>query len=601
MLLGNIAQQRHSRIMGENMKIDYKIFFASISCGVIFWLLSTFIWYALYYKRSTTYINLLIRGMPEHGTYLVLMIFGLFAVFGIIMSRIVSQLEKSEKNLKIKNHLLNKIMDSLTYPFIVIDINNYQIKMANSSAYTIGAKSKDTCYSLICNNDKPCSQFNRPCLIDEVKKTKKPMVIEHLYIDADGSSKSYEIHGFPILDDNDNIIQIIEYWIDISSYKQAKKYLENERERSAVTLRSIGDGVIVTDIDGKISLINSVAEKLTGWNENEALGKDLDDVFIVINDQTREKHGNIAKKVLDTGKVITLTNNLILISKDKTEYVIKDSGAPIKDKEENIIGVVIVFTDITIDQKIDIELQRIERLESIGILASGIAHDFNNILTSILGNISLASMSTDIEKIQRRLHNAENSCIKARDLTRQLLIFSKGGVPAKKTELISDFIKESAIFALSGSNIKAKFQISEDLLPVSIDEALINQVINNIIINAIQSMPNGGVIKIYAENLELDDNSGLPLNKGNYIKISIEDQGSGISKDDLQKIFDPYCASTLKGYSLGLAVSYSIVKRHDGHISVESVFGKGTTFHVYLPISDSIVSKNDMTKTNFNL
>ncbi|MBA7534820.1 Sensor kinase CckA [subsurface metagenome] len=221
----------------------------------------------------------------------------------------------------------------------------------------------------------------------------------------------------------------------------------------------------------------------------------------------------------------------------------------------------------------------------MGILAGGIAHDFNNILTVILGNISLARISTDQDIISSSLEEAEQASIRAEDLTRQLLTFSKGGSPIKKTVPIEELIRESAGFALRGSNVKCEYSIPEDLWPADVDEGQVIQVIGNLVINADQAMPEGGVIKVSSENVNIRPEDAVPVKNGEYVKISIKDRGIGIAREHLEKIFDPYFTTKQKGSGLGLSISYSIIRNHDGHIDVESYPGLGSTFHIYIPAS----------------
>lgn len=189
------------------------------------------------------------------------------------------------------------------------------------------------------------------------------------------------------------------------------------------------------------------------------------------------------------------------------------------------------------------------------------------------------------DEIFERLKEAENASLRARDLTQQLLTFSRGGAPIKKTAVISKLLEDTTLFALTGSNVRCEFFITGDLWPVEVDEGQVSQVINNLIINAGHAMPKGGVINVRAENIVLDAKQSLPLKEGKYIKISIEDQGVGISKEHLKQIFDPYFTTKQKGSGLGLATAYSVIKRHDGYVQVESELEVGTTFNIYLPAS----------------
>lgn len=389
---------------------------------------------------------------------------------------------------------------------------------------------------------------------------------------------------------------------DISWRKEAEAALAAEKDRLAVTLRSIGDGVICTDAAGNVVLMNRVAEELTGWREEEAIGKPLTEVFHIINEKTRKRCDNPVEKVLETGGVVGLANHTVLVSRDGTERILADSGAPIRGKDGEIIGVVLVFRDVTERRKMEEELQRVEKLESIGILAGGIAHDFNNILMGILGNISLAKMDAKPEdKVFERLTEVERASLRAKDLAQQLLTFSRGGAPIKKTASVAELLKDSVTFALRGSNVRCEFSLPDDLWPVEVDEAQINQVINNLIINAEQAMPEGGIINVRAENMVVGTEQGLPLKEGRYVKIAIEDQGIGILKEHLPRIFDPYFTTKQKGSGLGLATSYSIIKRHDGYITVESQLGVGTTIYIYLPASEKPISKSEGKEEKLNL
>lgn len=377
---------------------------------------------------------------------------------------------------------------------------------------------------------------------------------------------------------------------DITEYVRAQEDLSAEKERLAVTLRSIGDGVIATDIEGKVVLMNTIAETLTGWSLAEATGKDLMEVFHLVDKRTRSVTPNPIDTVLKKGEVLDLPDHQVLISRNNIEMIVSDSTAPIFGKDNKAIGAVLVFRDITEKHKLEEDLLRIDKLESVGVLAGGIAHDFNNILSVILGNISLAKMyvKPEEEKLHKRFNDAELAVLRAKDLTQQLLTFSRGGSPVKKTSAIQSVLKASCRFAVTGSNIQCEFNLPNDLFPVDIDAGQINQVINNIIINAQQAMPEGGTIYIQAENIvspEKIARQGLVMNKGEYVRIAIQDSGVGILSENLGKIFDPYFTTKEQGSGLGLATSHSIIKKHGGYITVESLPEKGTVFYIYLPAS----------------
>jgi two-component system cell cycle sensor histidine kinase/response regulator CckA len=229
-------------------------------------------------------------------------------------------------------------------------------------------------------------------------------------------------------------------------------------------------------------------------------------------------------------------------------------------------------------------------MEAVGTLAGGLAHDFNNILTAILGNIGLAMLEDKIApRVQDRLAQAEEACLRAQALSQQLLTFAKGGEPVTKLFSVAELLPESTTFTCVGSPVKCETTFPENLWWLEADPGQIGQVFQNLTINAIQAMPAGGTIKVWAENLTLGTDSDLPLSAGRYIKISVRDQGIGIPAGHLPRIFNPYFTTKQKGSGLGLASAYAIIKKHHGHIAAESKPGVGTTFSIYLPAVDQQV------------
>ncbi|MBN2442383.1 MAG: response regulator [Spirochaetales bacterium] len=381
--------------------------------------------------------------------------------------------------------------------------------------------------------------------------------------------------------------------IEIALYKHAmEKKIKESEEKLHTTLMSIGDGVIATDEKSIITLINKSAEKITGWAENECVGKPLSHIFTIVNKKTRKPIQNPVDRVITTGKITGLANDTILITKDGNEKIIADSGAPIKDKQNKTIGVILVFRDMTTERFLENEIQMNHKLKSIGLLAGGIAHDFNNYLNAILLNISNARMTNNIDEISQTLSVLEKIVEEARKVTSQLLIFSKGGEPIKKPALLPDIIKKSISIILIGSNVKCDFCEPENVWPVIVDSDQILQVINNVLLNAIQSMPKGGIITITLENTTIPQGDKRSINEGYYNKISIIDQGTGISPENMQKIYDPFFTTKNQGSGLGLSISHTIVKKHNGYIHAHSIPQKGSTFDIYLPAVPSIIIKD---------
>jgi two-component system cell cycle sensor histidine kinase/response regulator CckA len=286
----------------------------------------------------------------------------------------------------------------------------------------------------------------------------------------------------------------------------------------------------------------------------------------------------------------------IMQARDALERRVEERTSELKKAYGNLLQ------EVTERKRLEEELLKSQKLESIGILAGGIAHDFNNILTAILTYISLANIDASPgTKLSKRLSEAEKATLRAGDLTRQLLTFSKGGQPVMTSVVLNQLIRDSADFVLRGSNVKSEYIIAEDLWPVEADEGQISQVINNLAINAGQAMPEGGIVEISAKNMTVNEESGLPLKEGKYVNISIKDHGHGVPEEILPKIFDPYFTTKQIGSGLGLAVTYSIIKNHNGHIAVTSKAGSETTFDIYLPASDkqclTDVSKDEKIET----
>ena len=411
--------------------------------------------------------------------------------------------------------------------------------------------------------------------------------LENRFIDKQGNTHWYNSVISKITFNGQPALQFITY--DITERKQAEDALAEEKELLMVTLRSIGDGVITTDVEGRIILMNQIAESLTGWTQEAAQGLPIEHVMQLLDPNTRKRLESPISNIITSTGVYEMTYDTLLIAKSGEEKLIADSGAPIRDKDGNVIGTVIVFRDVTDKRRMEAERVKTMKLESVGLLAGGIAHDFNNILTAVLGNIALAKMEIESNNRQRLLeilNKSEKSTFRAKELTQQLLTFSRGGNPIRKTTSVGELVRESADFMIRGSNVLCEYRIAGDLWPVDIDQGQISQVIHNLVINSVQAMPVGGVIKISAENSYVENFAGNMRN-GNYVKITLRDQGVGIPKDHLSKVFDPYFTTKQKGSGLGLATCYSIIRNHDGYIAVESDLGAGSLFTIYLPASES--------------
>jgi PAS domain S-box-containing protein len=373
---------------------------------------------------------------------------------------------------------------------------------------------------------------------------------------------------------------------DITDLKEAQADLVAERNRLEVTLESIADAVIATDAEGRVTLLNPVAERLTGWGQEEAVGKPLGELVRTVSEATREAQESLDDRVLRSGESADLGGS-ILVARDGSERVIVASGSPIRDRDATLIGMALVFRDVTQQRKTEETLARAQHLEALGILAGGIAHDFNNILTGIAANIHQAREVRERgEEGSKYFDRAEDACFRAAGLTQQLLTFARGGEPVREILDVGKVLPEWVEFALRGTNVRADVEVAADLSLLEADERQIHQVLNNLLINAREAMPEGGVMRVAAKNALVAAGTSASLPAGRYVRIFVEDRGVGIAAEHLSKIFDPYFTTKASGSGLGLAMAYSIVKRHGGDIEAQSQRGLGSTFSVYLPASE---------------
>jgi PAS domain S-box-containing protein len=395
---------------------------------------------------------------------------------------------------------------------------------------------------------------------------------------------------------------------DIEEREKMQKALAEEKELLSITLRSIGEAVITVDSKNCIVLFNKAAEVLTGCSFEDAVGKKIETVVQVFDEKNHtEKNVNFIESCLMVSGHKT-ENRGVLRSRSGREPLIIYQVASISVQNE-YEGAVVVLRDITQSCLQEEELLKIKKLESVGVLAAGIAHDFNNLLTGITTYLFMARMNASANKEACSLINeAEKAAFKATALTKQLLSFAKGSPSIRETASIKQVILDTVGFCLSGSNVDYRLDLPDDLSPVEIDKGQIDQVINNLILNAVQAMPDGGTVTVKGENflLSATDTAAvpsriIPLLPGKYVKISVHDEGAGIPREHLERIFDPFFTTKESGTGLGLTAAYSIVKRHGGHIYAETISGKGSVFTFYLPASDKTVIKKTTEELSLNV
>jgi PAS domain S-box-containing protein len=372
--------------------------------------------------------------------------------------------------------------------------------------------------------------------------------------------------------------------VDLTDIKRTEAALAAERERLAVTLRAMAEGVITTDTEGRVLFLNEAAGELTGWTEDAAIGRMLEEVCVLRHEKTDRPVQAPATLAVARHCAIDLPAHTVLINRNDSPILVEGRCAPIHDIHSQAIGAVLVLRDVTERARLEGEILRASKLESVGILAGGIAHDFNNLLTVVMGNITLATLDSQVmASAGRWLKDAESAVMRARDLTQQLLTFARGGEPVRSAVRLPEVVTEAANFALHGSKVRCDFNIEDGLWTAEVDKGQIGQVVQNLVINAVQAMPHGGVMSISMRNQRLAEDDIRQLEQGDYLCIVITDTGTGIRAENLARIFDPYFTTKQSGSGLGLATVYSIIRKHHGHIEVESELEKGTSFRFWLP------------------
>ncbi|MEM9400483.1 MAG: PAS domain S-box protein, partial [Verrucomicrobiota bacterium] len=366
---------------------------------------------------------------------------------------------------------------------------------------------------------------------------------------------------------------------DVTKMKKTIAALE-ESERNYQTLAETTPvGIFRATCEGKCFYVNPRFYNLTGRPRAELLDDgwkssvhpdDLDELI---------KLSSIAMEAS-----ASFTHEFRFCKPDGSVIWVYGQADPERDAEGKITGLVGTITDITERKQLAYEHEKLSRLESLGVLAGGIAHDFNNMLSPILGNLSMAkAMLSKDSDIYECIDESERASIKARDLTQQLLTFAKGGAPVKRAADLKRLVQEATIFALHGSNVTAEFDFAEELMVADVDQSQINQVLQNLVINADQAMPDGGTVRVKVRNVDEVKHPRLPYVTGPFICIKIQDEGAGIHNNQLDRIFDPYYTTKSSGHGLGLATTLSIIRRHGGYLGVDSALEMGTTFKIFLP------------------
>lgn len=386
--------------------------------------------------------------------------------------------------------------------------------------------------------------------------------------------------------------------IEMALYRHAaERRLQESERRFATTLTSIGDGVVATDAVGRVTFLNPVAEQLTGWKLDEAVGRPLTEIFRIINEETRQIVENPVEKVLATGRIVGLANSTVLIARDGCEYPIDDCASPILDDAGQISGVVLVFRDVTEERRREAELLQAQKMEAIGRLAGGIAHDFNNLLTVISGYTVLLREGLGADSPWREaIEQIETASRRGADLTRQLLAYCRKQIIQPRICSLNQLVTDS--LKMLRRVLPAAIELVTELTPhdttIKVDPAQMDQVIVNLVLNARDAMPDGGRLRLTTFRGETQSGQDPFPTGGPFVALEVADTGTGMDPATMARIWEPFFTTKEVGHGTGLGLStvYGIVKQAGGHIVVKSRRGEGSSFVVALPgVEDTVAAR----------
>jgi PAS domain S-box-containing protein len=520
----------------------------------------------------------------ETGFVILLICFSIGAVSIVLYRKANSEIvkrKKAEEELKNINTTLQAVIKASPLPIVGVDTAGSTVLWNPAAERVFGWTEQEVLgrQPLIVPPDLQQEHISfRNRIIDDDTITG----VETRRMKKDGTLIDVTVSSATIHDEQGLSVAAMGIYEEITDRKKA----EDEVRFLAAIIQDLPDAVCAIDTAGRVVTWNRGAGRMLGYSADEVIGKPI---TTVIPEDIAQEEFSHCLTILNTEGFFSGYES-VRLTKDGRRVPVELTAVAIRDGSQAITHYASIMIDLTDRKKAEEERLKLHMLESIGFLAAGIAHDFNNLLSVILGNIHIAKMSLPSdEKAFSRLSDAENVIDLASELSRRLVTFATGGEPRRTLTSLSVLFTDTVTALLKGSAIQAVLDLPEDLAEVSIDEGQMKQVISNLVINAKEAMPAGGTLTVRGKNIKVSAQDNFPLRDGRYLHLSISDTGSGIAEENLARIFDPYFSTkntySQKGLGLGLAVCYSIIKKHDGLLTVESAVGKGATYHIYLPVT----------------
>ncbi|MCF8128605.1 MAG: PAS domain S-box protein [Deltaproteobacteria bacterium] len=505
--------------------------------------------------------------------------------------RDITERRVAEAALKESETLQRILLNTLPAGVLVVDPVTRLIERANDHVATLFGASVDhligqRCHSLLCPADEgACPVCDLGQAVDNSDRE---------MLRKDGTRLPILKTVKPVLLNGHK--KLLECFVDATEQRHAAKLLKFEKERAQQYLDVAGVMLLAMNMDGKVTLANPKGCEILGYPQDEIVGKDWFETFIF--PENVEEVGNVFDQIVSGNMDSVRYYENPVRAGDGKKRLIAWNNSVLKDSSGNIVGLFSSGEDITEKNRTEAEreqlrdqLNQVQKMEAIATLAGGIAHDYNNLLSIVMGNLCMVLEDIDRHSVAADfLREAEKASLKARDLTHEFLTLSHGGHPHREKGSIVDLLKEIPEQVRAEKGIECILSIQDGLWPVEYDSKQMRYAISNVFANAVEAMPQGGTITLQAVNQIIDNNRkhcAKPLKKGRYVVVSVIDEGRGISEEHLNQIFDPYFSTkergVQKGMGLGLAIAYAAIKKHEGHITVNSKTGVGTTVTIYLP------------------